>query len=390
MIANDEALLKKLANKLGILISRDKGEKLDRDARRGRGRDEGAHERELGEDDNDWSDEDFEHGDEGDDKGETTGADLAGPDLLPQDHGDVAKRHRQEYLEDKGKLIGIGKKPANVPALKLNPDKSGVLQDDEGEDDVMHIEKHVKGKGWRRLDRAKVAPNFMEKITKPKAIGSYKDFGNTLNNVRLPLMVDPCKVCNVEKPDFPHTMESLFIKDVMGDQLRNIEGTRMRKEREEALMAGGGMEEIMANQPSAMTIADLTMQEKEGDGLDDKDPEHLAAKAVEASRTGNIQEVEFILDLNIIDIDSKDQYGNSLLHLACQQGNKRLVKFLLRRGADIKTQNAAGNSVLHHCHAYSHTDLAEYLLSKGADDSLVNVEGCTCYEGLKKGEVDEI
>jgi ankyrin repeat protein len=185
-------------------------------------------------------------------------------------------------------------------------------------------------------------------------------------------------------------MESLFIKDVMGDQLRNIEGTRMRKEREEALMAGGGMEEIMANQPSALTIADLTMQEKEGDGLDDKDPEHLAAKAVEASRTGNIQEVEFILDLNIIDIDSKDQYGNSLLHLACQQGNKRLVKFLLRRGADIKTQNAAGNSVLHHCHAYSHTDLAEYLLSKGADDSLVNVEGCTCYEGLKKGEVDEI
>jgi len=28
--------------------------------------------------------------------------------------------------------------------------------------------------------------------------------------------------------------------------------------------------------------------------------------------------------------------------------------------------------------------------SKGADDSLVNADGCTCYEGLKKDAVDDI
>ena len=67
-----------------------------------------------------------------------------------------------------------------------------------------------------------------------------------------------------------------------------------------------------------------------------------------------------------------------------------LPLYLSCRGADINTQNAAGNSVLHHCHLYSHTDLAAYLLSKGADDSLVNAEGCTCYEGLSQDAVGEI
>ena len=391
MIANDEVLLKTLANKLGILISRDKGEGLDLNMRKQRGRDAGVLRRELADEDNDWSDDDFEIGDEGDDRGELTGSALAGEQLLPQDNGDVAKRRREEYVEGLGDGIGVKEVPGNVPKLKLNPDLSEGIGDDAS---AACLEKHVQGKGWRRLNRATVAPNFLEKITKAKPLLNGGDeVGNTINKMRMPVMVDPCKVCEVKEMTFPHQMESLFIKDVMGDQLRNIEGTRMRKEREEELMAGGGMEAIIENQPNALTIADMTtggVASSSAPPGEDDDPEHLAAKAIEASRTGNIQELEFILELNKIEIDSKDNFGNSLLHLACQQGNKRMVKFLLRRGADIKTQNAAGNSVLHHCHAYSHQELAEYLLSKGADDSLVNVEGCTCYEGLKKDEVNDI
>lgn len=78
------------------------------------------------------------------------------------------------------------------------------------------------------------------------------------------------------------------------------------------------------------------------------------------------------------------------MHLAVQQGNKRMAKFLLRRGSNIKTQNNVGNSVLHHCHIYKHMDLAEYLMSKGADDSLLNAQGCTCYEGLSQDDVADI
>jgi hypothetical protein len=390
MIASDETLLQTLANKLGILVKKDKGDGLDLNMRKTRSRDQGVLETALADEDNDWSDEDFEHGDEGDLHGETSGRDLAGKKPLPQHHGDVADHEREQYREGIQKEHDV---PKNVPKLALNPDKSGVLGDDNGDDESgMHIEKHVKGKGWRRLARAKVAPNFMDKITKPKSLSKdkYEGIANTSNKVRLPVMVDPCKAIQVEDPPFPHRMESLFIKDVMGDQLRNIEGTRKRQEREELLMKAGGMEDIVANQPNEMTLADMMEGGAGAAPGEDDDPEHLAAKALECARTGNIQELEFILDRNIIDVDAKDGFGNSLLHLACQQGNKRMAKFLLRRGSSITTQNAAGNSVLHHCHAYSHMELAQYLLSKGADDSLINSEGCTCYEGLRADEVDEI
>ena len=63
--------------------------------------------------------------------------------------------------------------------------------------------------------------------------------------------------------------------------------------------------------------------------------------------------------------------------------NKKIVKALLRRGANIHVQNQQGNSVLHYCYEYNHVQLAEYLQGKGADDSLLNKNGQTCYEGLQ-------
>ena len=83
-------------------------------------------------------------------------------------------------------------------------------------------------------------------------------------------------------------------------------------------------------------------------------------------------------------IDVQDEHGNTLLLLAAQQGNKRVVKALLRRGANIHAQNQQGNSVLHYCYEYGHVNLAEYLQGKGADDSLLNKHGLTCYEGLQQ------
>ena len=82
-------------------------------------------------------------------------------------------------------------------------------------------------------------------------------------------------------------------------------------------------------------------------------------------------------------IDVQDEHGNTLLLLAAQQGNKKIVKALLRRGANIHVQNQQGNSVLHYCYEYNHVQLAEYLQGKGADDSLLNKNGQTCYEGLQ-------
>ena len=82
-------------------------------------------------------------------------------------------------------------------------------------------------------------------------------------------------------------------------------------------------------------------------------------------------------------IDSEDEKGNTLLLVACQNSNKRMVEMLLLRGASVNHQNAQGNSALHFALAFdSEGLLGEYLIEHGADDTLENIEGLTPYDGV--------
>ena len=86
-------------------------------------------------------------------------------------------------------------------------------------------------------------------------------------------------------------------------------------------------------------------------------------------------------------IDYPDAVGNTLLMVACQNGNKRIAKLCLRRGAELNKQNINGQSCLHYAFGYGFEDLGEYLIEKGADDSLKNADNLTCYEGLNMDDV---
>ena len=89
-----------------------------------------------------------------------------------------------------------------------------------------------------------------------------------------------------------------------------------------------------------------------------------------------------------IPIDFQDEFGNALLHIACQMGSKKLLKICLRRGANINIQNLKGQTPLHFAARYGYMSLVQYLVSKGADDSILNSAGLTCYEGLDFKEID--
>jgi hypothetical protein len=91
-----------------------------------------------------------------------------------------------------------------------------------------------------------------------------------------------------------------------------------------------------------------------------------------------------------VDIDARDELGNTLLHVASQNGNKRVVKLALRRGANINLRNNGGNTPLHYAYAYGFEELGEYLKAKGADDTLQNLEGLTPYEGLSAADLDAL
>ena len=92
------------------------------------------------------------------------------------------------------------------------------------------------------------------------------------------------------------------------------------------------------------------------------------------ARHARVQEVEDLL-LRGIPITSRDENGNSILSIGCQNGSKRIAKLALRFGADINERNDAGNTPLHYCSLYQKTPLLQYLISKGADTTIRNNDG---------------
>lgn len=76
------------------------------------------------------------------------------------------------------------------------------------------------------------------------------------------------------------------------------------------------------------------------------------------ARHGRCEEIERKLNEGL-PVDVRDEFGNTMLITACQNGNKRVAKAVLRRGADINARNYKGNTPLHYCY---HCECQSFLL----------------------------
>lgn len=100
------------------------------------------------------------------------------------------------------------------------------------------------------------------------------------------------------------------------------------------------------------------------------------------ARNGRLKRLEESLNVGF-PVDKEDEKGNTLLSIAAQNVNFKIVELLLHRNADINHRNANGNTPLHFAMAYDpEGTLAEYLIQQGADDTIENDLGCTCYDGI--------
>ena len=126
----------------------------------------------------------------------------------------------------------------------------------------------------------------------------------------------------------------------------------------------------------------------------------LLDKMLRATRHGRFAEVEDVLRMGL-PIDATDQHGNTLLTVACQNGNKRIAKLALRQGANINHTNVRvacasldaqlvslcsqlkGNTPLHYCYSFGYQELGDYLIDKGADVAVTNEHHMTPLEGLQ-------
>ena len=105
------------------------------------------------------------------------------------------------------------------------------------------------------------------------------------------------------------------------------------------------------------------------------------ADAFSLARHNRYDVLKSLLAEGEADVGIRDPKGNTLLHVACQNGGRRIAKLLLREGANVDAVNAQGNTALHFCHMFGFGDtLGELLLQASADDTLRNKRGLTCYE----------
>lgn len=91
------------------------------------------------------------------------------------------------------------------------------------------------------------------------------------------------------------------------------------------------------------------------------------------ARHGRVGDVEDAL-LRGLPIDTTDEFGNNLLIVACQNGNKKIAKLALKYGCDINSVNNSGKTAVNFAKRFGHRNLAQYLIDKGANDDVGSSE----------------
>ena len=89
-------------------------------------------------------------------------------------------------------------------------------------------------------------------------------------------------------------------------------------------------------------------------------------KLLKAADLGLDCHVEIFLDYGMIDVNASDHIGNTSLHFAMRNGDKKVVKILLDRGAR-SIERLDGEQPLHIAASMGQADLVNIFLDSGAD-----------------------
>lgn len=247
--------------------------------------------------------------------------------------------------------------PASVPFINL--EDNGISTRDH--DNIKHVA------AWRKLPRPEIPAKFFQKCTVTRTLGPDDiSVSNKPNNPVFLVPLSPVDACQYEPETFSVVVESIFIPNAKKDMERVMATVERNIRREEELSRQLPTDDLLLfGQAKEMTSVDnfVAKQYKQDKDIYVDATQEAIEKAVLAAKTSNIAQMEDALE-DDIPVDTIDEFGNTLLMLAAQQGSKRMCKYLLRRGANVNSQNLSGNTCLHYCYAYSHHDLAKYLISR--------------------------
>jgi hypothetical protein len=132
--------------------------------------------------------------------------------------------------------------------------------------------------------------------------------------------------------------------------------------------------QIPSNPPIALTSPTAPHQAQPA-------PEELCASFHKATRDGDLQKIQVLLQENPKLAFSKDKGLVTPLHWAADWGYKDIADLLLAYGADVNARNNIRSVPLHKAAAGGHDEVAKLLLAKKADVNAKNLFGETPLHG---------
>jgi len=94
-----------------------------------------------------------------------------------------------------------------------------------------------------------------------------------------------------------------------------------------------------------------------------------------AIRSGNTELIKTI-ELSESDLETHDQHGNNLLHLAAMRGDLIMVNVLYERGCPLNVRNTGGHTAAEIAHLYGNWEVESYLIQQEAverENDLANI-----------------
>jgi ankyrin repeat protein len=98
---------------------------------------------------------------------------------------------------------------------------------------------------------------------------------------------------------------------------------------------------------------------------------------------------ETLVTAKLFHINKNDEHGNTLMHIAAQNGNLRIARLLIQKGVNPNHQNKQGQTPGHFAVAYQFYDFASWLFEEkggGGDDLILNMYGLGPYDGISDEE----
>jgi len=114
------------------------------------------------------------------------------------------------------------------------------------------------------------------------------------------------------------------------------------------------------------------------------DPHLVKAPYVEDFGTAYVDAYE----MEAFNLNKVDEFGNSLLIVASQNGSLKIAKLLVEKGANPNHQNREGQTAAHFANEYGFMDFLTWMFEggedgAGGDDGVANKYGLTPYDGMR-------